>query len=294
MAWTIGTTAEHADTTAQRPRSALLRILFIAAMLTLAVLALLGHSWAAATMLLLAGTHFLGVAAAGFRAARPPADGPCFAIASLREGPAEVVGRVLPPERGLLSPLTSTKCSFYDYCVEVLDERTGERKVVDQGTKLTNFWLKDVTGSILVETEGIDIRVKPQLDEDLRKYDQTPRAVGERLQKLEIDPFVTPGVRRAILFRETRLDPGDNMLVKGHVTRADDGTLVIRRAPAPVPAPASASAPTAGSLSVERWSSATFVPAVPASARRALWIGALLLVAGAAWLALRISDSGAA
>jgi hypothetical protein len=251
-----------------------------ASILVLLVLAVLGHSWALPAALLVLGARLLAGAAAEFRAARPPAGGPCFAIDTLREGPVEVVGRVLPPERGLLSPLTSTKCSYYDYAVEVLDEATGQRSVVDQGTKLTNFWLKDVTGSILVETEGITIGVPPQLDEDLRQYDQTPRAVGERLQKLNIDPFVSPGVRRAILFRETRLDPGDNMLVRGQAVRDAQGGLVIRKGTG-----------SGDSLTVERWTQPTFVPAVPASARRGLWIGVVLALAGAAWL-VRLLSAG--
>ncbi|HZM01067.1 MAG TPA: hypothetical protein VFD43_12535 [Planctomycetota bacterium] len=273
MAWTIGTTAEQADLTARRPVHPALRLAVLVALAALLLLAILGQSWALPAALLLLGARLLLGAAADYRAARPPAGGPCFAIATLREGPVEVVGRVLPPERGLLSPLTSTKCSYYDYAVELLDEASGEHRVVDQGTKLTDFWLKDVTGSIKVETPGIVIGVRPQLDEDLRRYDQTPRAVGERLQKLGIDPFVSPGVRRAILFRETRLDPGDNMLVRGTAVRGPDGALVIRKA-----GPADA-------LSVERWTQATFVPEVPTSARRNLWIGAALALSGAVWLA---------
>lgn len=273
MAWTIGTTADQADLTARRANPAL-RLAIAAAIAVLIILAVLGHRWALPAALMLLGARMAAVAAAEYRAARPPKGGPCFAIASLREGPVEVVGRVLPPERGLLSPLTSTKCSFFDYVVEVLDEATGQRQVVDQGRKLTDFWLKDVTGSILVQTEGIEINVRPQLDEDLRRYDQTPRAVGERLQKLSIDPFVSPGVRRAILFRETRLDPGDNMLVRGVAVRDEQGRLVIRKG----------AGTAAGALTVERWTQATFVAAVPAWAWRNLWVGGAFVMVGAAWL----------
>jgi hypothetical protein len=271
LAWTIGTTADQADVAPRRTNPRLRRAVAVA-LAALVVLSIFGQRWALPAALLLLGARLLLGAAAEYRAARPPKGGPCFAIDTLREGPVEVVGRVLPPERGLLSPLTSTKCSYYDYVVEVLDEASGERRVVDQGTKLTDFWLKDVTGSVKVETEGIEIKVRPQLDEDLRRYDQTPRAVGERLQKLAIDPFVSPGVRRAILFRETRLDPGDNMLVRGTAVRGADGQLVVRK-----------SGP-AGALSVERWTQATFVPTVPASAHRNLWIGAALMLVGAAWM----------
>src|SRR5688572_6585234 len=141
VAWTIGTTADQADQTARRDNPAL-RLAITVLIVALVVLSIFGQPWALSAALGLLGARLLLGAAAEFRAARPPAGGPSFAIATLREGPVEVVGRVLPPERGLLSPLTSTKCSYYDYVVEVLDEASGERRVVDQGTKLTDFWLK--------------------------------------------------------------------------------------------------------------------------------------------------------
>lgn len=269
MAWTIGTTQDHAEHARARPASAWLRLAVWAGVVLLLVLTGLGgNDWALPAALALLGVRLLLLSARAHAEARPPAGGPCFAVATLKPGPAEVVGRVLPPERGLLSPLTSTKCSYYDYAVEVLDEATGERRTVDEGRKLTDFWLKDVSGSLFVESAGIDIRIPRQLDEDLRTYDQTPRAVGERLRKLDIDPFVSPGVRRAIFFHETRLDPGDNMLVKGEVVRRDDGQLVLRKG--------------TGGLSVERWSRPTFVPSVPASAKRNLWLGGILC----AWAAI--------
>jgi hypothetical protein len=263
LAWTIGSRQDHAEQAAGNPAGAWLRLaVWIGVIVLLVLSGLGGNDWALPAALLLLGARLIAVASRAYSLARPPAGGPCFAVATLKEGPAEVVGRVLPPERGLLSPLTSTKCSYFDYAVELLDETTGERRVVDEGRKLTDFWLKDVTGSLFVDSEGIDIRIPRQLDEDLRTYDQTPRAVGERLRKLDIDPFVSPGVRRAIFFHETRLDPGDNVLVKGEVVRRDDGRLVLAKG--------------AGGLSVERWTRPTFVPIVSGSAKRSLWLGVLL------------------
>lgn len=267
MAWTVGTVQDHAESTQARPLHRrplpVLGLLGVVLGLGAAGLGVDGAGWASlvwvGALLVIAGVR-------GHLAARPPKDGPVFAISRLREGPVEVVGRIVPPTQALLSPLTGVKCCFYDYEVSLLDDASGERRPVDQRTQLSDFWLKDVTGSVWVRSEGLEIDMPRQLDEDLRTYDQTPRAVGERLQKLDIDPFVQPGVRRAIFIRETRLDPGDNVLLRAHGSRDVDGRLVLGKGPGP--------------FSVERWNRATFVPIVPPEARRCLWAGVACVLAG--------------
>ncbi len=251
-----------------------LRMVALFAMLALLALWIAGQAWAPWALLALVGLLLLRSGLAGLASARPPANGPLFAIEQLREGPVEVVGRVVPPKQGLLSPLTSTKCSYFSYAIRLLDEASGEKRVLEERSKLCDFWLKDVTGSIWVRSEGIDVRLPKQLDEDLRSYDQTPRAVGEHLRKLGVDPFLAPGVRRAIFLEETRLDPGDNVLVKGHVMRGEDGKLVIACAPG-------------GTLSVERWSKPTFIARPPSGSRRNVVLGAVMLLAAVAGFALR-------
>lgn len=271
MAWTIGTADESADAAPTRPR--LQSPLFLIGTLGLLVglsAVIAGVAHAGSGTLAFLGLVWIAGGVAGHRAARPPKDGPSFSIATLAPGPVEVVGRVVPPKKALLSPLTSTKCSYYDYKIWLLDDATGERTLVDERSMLSDFWLKDITGHIWVESEGIDIAVPAQLDEDLRTYDQTPRAVGERLVKLGVDPFVEPGVRRPILVQETRLDPGDNMLMRGEVVRRDDGQLVLRKGSVP--------------LRIERWSRPTFIAVVPTGAKLSLWLGVVALLGGLAGL----------
>jgi E3 Ubiquitin ligase len=279
LAWTIGTSDDHgdvaaADAEAGRGKSGGgLRLVALLAMLALLVLWIAHMPWAPWALLALVGVLLLKSGLAGLASARPPADGPTFAIERLREGPVEVVGRVVPPKQALLSPLTSTKCSYFAYVIRLLDESTGEKKVLEERSKLCDFWLKDVTGSIWVRSEGIDVRLPKQLDEDLRTYDQTPRAVGEHLHKLGVDLFLAPGVRRAIFLEETRLDPGDNVLVKGTVMRDADGKLILAK-------------PPGGTLTVERWSKPTFIARPPSGSKRNAIAGAVMLLAAVAGLAV--------
>jgi hypothetical protein len=74
-------------------------------------------------------------------------------------------------------------------------------------------------------------------------------------------------VRRAIFLEETRLDPGDNVLVKGHALRNEEGKLVIGK-------------PPGGTLSVERWSKPTFIARPPPGARLHVICGGVMLLAG--------------
>lgn len=268
MGWTIGSASEHGEALGPRgaaPARGALLVLGAAALVAAGTLA---PRALPSVLCGVAGAALLLTAIERLRAARPPRDGPAFAIAGLRDGPVEVVGRVVPPKQALLSPLTTTKCSHFAFAIHVL-EPGGERRLVEERAKRCDFWLKDVTGSVLVRGEGLDVRMPPQLDEDLRTHDQTPRAVGERLQKLGIEPFVSPGVRRAIFVRETRLDPGDNVLVRGTLFCDADGERVIGPAPG---------AP----FSVERWTRPTFVPRPARGARARAALGLALLVGGAA------------
>jgi hypothetical protein len=269
MAWTIGSADEEGEALPQeRSRGLLFLGLLGLAVAFTGVFA--GLMVAACVFALVLGAALLVAGLAGLRDARPPKGGPSFEIARLAEGPVEVVGRVVPPKQALLSPLTSTKCSYYAYAIHILGE-DGERKLVQEKSKRCDFWLKDITGSILVRGDDIEVRVPPQLDEDLRTYDQTPRAVGEHLHKLDVDPFLSPGVRRAIFIHETRLDPGDNVLVRGTVVRDEEGQLILRSAPG---------APS----SVERWTGRTFVARPPKGARLRAALGMALLVGGTAGL----------
>lgn len=274
MAWTVGSAQEEAAFEQSTPLLQRTSGRVGLGLLALAViLSLFGQSWALWTFGLIAGGYLLYLGWRGYQEAIPPKGGPCFAISTIKkEGPVEIVARIVPPKRALLSPLTSYKCTYFKYKVTLLNEDGGEKEVLDQGEELSDFWLKDVTGRIWVESAGIDIKMKKQLDADLRTYDQTPRPIRDRFKRLEIEAFESPGVRKPIRIEELRLDPGDNVLVKGEVYRREDGALGIHKG--------------AGTFSVERWEKPTFIPMPARGTKLNLALGATLVVVSALALAV--------
>lgn len=278
MAWTVGSAQIEAQLDEEEPflQRTDTRLILAGVVAAVLVRFIAGGWWGLWLLFIGAGAWLAWLGWKGYQAAQPPKDGPCFAIRSIKkEGPIELVARIVPPTRALLSPLTSSKCVYYNYQVTMLDPDTNQPKeVVDGGERLIDFWLKDVTGKIWVESEGIDIRYEKQLSADLRTYDQTPRAVRERFQKLRFDPFLTPGQRKPVFLEELRLDPGDNVLIKGYVGRPTGGeagekersAFVIGKGP--------------GTLTVERWNGPVFIPVPAKGANRNLALGAVLAFLG--------------
>ncbi|MBZ0251838.1 MAG: E3 ubiquitin ligase family protein [Candidatus Methylomirabilis sp.] len=277
MAWTVGSAqieAELADDLPlmRRPTTWVL----LGGLAGAVAVRLVEGSWIGLWLTALgAGFHLVWLGRRGLAAATPPKDGPCFAINSIQqEGPIELVARIVPPKRALLSPLTSSKCVYYNYKVTLLDPDTDQPKeTLDGEERLIDFWLKDVTGKIWVESEGIEIDYKKQLSSDLRAYDQMPRAVRERFQKIGFEPFLSPGVRKPVFLDELRLDPGDNVVIRGHVKRRpggpepeDQSAMVICKGP--------------GRLTVERWKGPVFIPVPAKGAKRNIGLGVVLALLG--------------
>ncbi|MFH0945151.1 MAG: hypothetical protein V2A76_08135 [Planctomycetota bacterium] len=229
--WTVASAQHLVGETAHVPFLQRRPVQIRAAGLALAVaLVFMGQLWAIWVWGLVLGLGLVWDGLQGLRAAIPPNQGPCRAINPIRsEGRIEVFGRSVPPKRALFSPLTSSKCAYFHYKVTELGDKDEPGSVLDEKEKLSNFWLKDNTWKIWMNSEGIEINFKPQLDADLRSYDQMPLAVRERFERIDFDPFLAPGVRKPVKLEELRLDPGDNVLLRGTVRRNEEGDLEIAK-----------------------------------------------------------------
>lgn len=95
------------------------------------------------------------------RRRRTMEDMPTAPIRSAPQGYVELVGRALPPDAPLYSPITRTPCAWYRYKVEVR-QRTGEDrgswKVESAGVSDVQFWLDDGSGRCIIDPEGAEVR----------------------------------------------------------------------------------------------------------------------------------------
>jgi len=267
MAWTVGSAQTDAELGAKTPFLERTSTRAFGAGLAVAVvLSFFGQAWALWLWGLAVGAGLAFQGWRGMQEAKPPEDGPCFAISTIKEGPIEVVGRIVPPKRCLLSPLTSTKCCYFDYRVALLDDEGNETEILDSGNKRCDFWLKDITGKIkVVHSDDLEIDYERQIDTDLRAFDLTPRPIRERFEKLKIHAYDSPGDRVPMWLSELRLDPGDNVIVRGTARRGDDGEMWLVSGP--------------DGFKVSRYTGPMFIPKPAEGAKLTLALGAVVGVA---------------
>ena len=88
-------------------------------------------------------------------------DMPTARIRSAAQGYVELIGRALPPDAPLFSPITRTPCCWYRYKIEKRDDdNKNSWSVQEQGKSTTQFWLDDDTGRCIVDPEGAEVRAR--------------------------------------------------------------------------------------------------------------------------------------
>jgi hypothetical protein len=88
-------------------------------------------------------------------------DMPTARIRSAAQGYVELIGRALPPDAPLFSPITRTPCCWYRYKIEKRDDdNKNSWSVEEQGKSTTQFWLDDDTGRCIVDPEGAEVRAR--------------------------------------------------------------------------------------------------------------------------------------
>jgi hypothetical protein len=86
---------------------------------------------------------------------------PTSKVRSIAMGNVEVYGEVVPEEKTLKSPITGKDCVYYDY--KIKEQRSNGKSTywvtLKSGNDAVKFYLKDSTGSVLVDTKGAKVDI---------------------------------------------------------------------------------------------------------------------------------------
>ncbi len=143
---------------------------------------------------------------------------PTSKIRSVAMGPVEVFGGAVPSQTGVLkSPLTAKDCVYYRYTIEEF-RKSGKHSnwvTIKSGEDSKLFFLKDDTGSVLVDPKGAEINIPPDFSFESGLGKDPPQNVKMFLKENGMSHEGLFGTNRALRFREYRLEPGDKVYIMG-------------------------------------------------------------------------------
>ncbi len=140
---------------------------------------------------------------------------PTSKVRSVAMGPVEVNGVVVASTRGTLeAPFTGTPCVYYRYTVEEY-RKTGKSSswvTIDSGQDARLFFVKDDTGSLLVDSKDANVDLPP----DFRHSGtQTPpERVAAFMERKKL-PVKGLFFNKDMRYFEYHLAPGDSIFVTG-------------------------------------------------------------------------------
>jgi len=143
---------------------------------------------------------------------------PTSKIRSLAMGLVEIYGKVLPAERGTMrSPLSNKDCVYYRYRVEEMRGSGKNRHwvTIKRGEEGVPFFLKDETGTVLVDPAGARIEIPVDNEFNSSWGKDPPEQVKKFLnsQGLNFESFL--GMNKTMRYREWFVEPGDKLYIMG-------------------------------------------------------------------------------
>jgi len=153
---------------------------------------------------------------AGLRRDRFVADTPLARIRSAAQGYVRLEGQATaPPEGELAAPLSGLPCVWWDFRIERREQSGRGRSqwvVVERGTSVTPFGLRDADGECLVGPVGAD--VTPSSHETW--FGDTPRPPGIPVALAGGQPFVS-SLEHNYRYIEQLIAPGAHLTVLGQL-----------------------------------------------------------------------------
>ncbi|MBI4018895.1 MAG: hypothetical protein HY364_01415 [Candidatus Aenigmarchaeota archaeon] len=148
---------------------------------------------------------------------------PTSKIRSMAMGPVEVHGKALPAEKNIMeSPFSGRKCVWYRYTIE--EYRTSGKHhywaLVKNGDSGVPFFVKDETGSVLVNPKGAEVDVPMDYHCDSGFGKDPPARVKKFLKSSALGFEGLFGINSTMRYREYFIAPGDKVYIMG--TAADN------------------------------------------------------------------------
>lgn len=143
---------------------------------------------------------------------------PTSKIRSIAMGLVEINGETVPAQKKVLkSPFSNKDCVYYDYTVEQYT-RSGKRSrwvTIRRGTDSIPFYLKDKTGSVLVEPKGADIDIPMDYQFNSAMGNDPPIKVKNFLRKINLKFEGLWGINHRMRYREYFIAPKDTLYILG-------------------------------------------------------------------------------
>lgn len=142
---------------------------------------------------------------------------PTSKIRSIAMGLVEVYGEVIPAQKPLKSPFSAMDCVYYNYKIQ--EHRSSGKHsywaTIKKGERASRFYLKDNTGSVLVDPEGADIAISKDNTFDSHLGKDPPKEVKKFLDSSGISFEGFLGMNKQMRYSESFIEPKDKLYVLG-------------------------------------------------------------------------------
>lgn len=144
---------------------------------------------------------------------------PTSKVRSLAIGRVEIYGEVVPAEKKTIkSPILGKDCVYYQYKIEELRKSKDSSywAVIDQMTDDVRFFLKDDTGSVMVEPARANINIPADFQNKYTSFNSIPDNIKSFLASENIKCKTWLGSSKTLRFTEFVIEPGDKLYILGY------------------------------------------------------------------------------
>jgi hypothetical protein len=169
-------------------------------------------------VLVLIGLVFFFIGSIFFRKKRLIENIPTAKIRSIAMGLIEISGQVIPiKERISKSPFTNRECVYYKFSIEEYRSsgKNSNWVTIKNGEKRNLFYLKDDTGSVLVDPTSATIEARRDFEYQSGLGKDPPEQVIRFLAANNLAHEGFFGLNKTMRYRETIIIPDDTLYIMG-------------------------------------------------------------------------------